>query len=76
MALLYIPTVAFLFLVYVLRLRNAAQTFQLFINEVLVDLDFCYAYIDVVLVASTSADEHEHHLSTLFQRFSEYGVLL
>jgi hypothetical protein len=38
-------------------LRNAAQTFQRFI-EVLRGLDFCYAYIDDVLVASTSEDEH------------------
>jgi hypothetical protein len=29
-----------------------------------------------VLVASTSEDEHEQHLRTLFQRFSEYGLLL
>jgi hypothetical protein len=56
-------------------LRNAAQTFQRFIAEVLRDLDFRYAYINV-LVASTSEDEHERHLRTLFQRFSEYGVLL
>jgi hypothetical protein len=56
-------------------LRNAAQTFQRFINEVLRGLDFCYAYIDDVLVASTS-EEHELHLRTLFQHFSEYGVLL
>jgi hypothetical protein len=34
-------------------LRNAAQTFQRFIDEVLRDLNFCYAYIDEVLVAST-----------------------
>jgi hypothetical protein len=29
-----------------------------------------------VLVASASEDEHEQHLHTLFQRFSEYGSLL
>jgi len=57
-------------------LRNSAQTIQLFIDEVLRDLDFCYAYIDDVLVASGSEEEHEHHLHTLFQRFNEYGVLL
>ena len=56
-------------------LRNAAQTFQRFIDEVLRDLDHCYADTDDVLVAITS-DEHEQHLRTLFQRFSEYGVLL
>ena len=34
-------------------------------------MDFCYEYIDDVLVASTSEEAHEQHL-----RFSEYGVLL
>ena len=43
-------------------LRNAAQTFQRFIDEVLRGLHFTYAYIDDVLVASTSPEEHEHHL--------------
>jgi len=57
-------------------LRNAAQTFLRFIDEVLRDADFCYAYIDDVLVASTSEEEHEQQLRTLFQRFSDYGVLL
>jgi len=40
-------------------LRNAAQTFQRFIDEVLRDLDFCYAYIDDVPVAPASEEEHE-----------------
>ena len=51
------------------------QTFQWFINEVLRDLDFCYAYTADVLVASTLEDEHKKHLHTLFQCFSENGVL-
>ena len=57
-------------------LRNAAQTFQRFIDEVLRDLDFCYAYIDDAMVATASEEEHEQHLRILFQRFNEYGVLL
>jgi len=39
-------------------------------------MDFCYAYVDDVLAASTSEEENEQHLRTLFQRFIEYGVLL
>lgn len=35
-------------------LRNAAQTFQRFIDHVLQGLDFVYAYIDDILIASTS----------------------
>ena len=57
-------------------LRNAAQTFQRFIDQVLKNLGFCYAYIDNVLVASTTADEHETHLRSIFQRFEEFGVVV
>ena len=55
-------------------LRNAAQTFQRFIDKVLQDLGFCYAYIDDVLVASSTMDEYETHLHSVFQRFEEFGV--
>lgn len=57
-------------------LRNAAQTFQRFIDEVLRDLDFCYGYIDDILVHSESEERHEEHLRRLFQRLREYGVLI
>ena len=56
-------------------LRNAAQTFQCFIDEVLRGLTFTYAYIDDVLIASSSEEEHKH-LQLIFERFKEYGVLL
>ena len=49
-------------------LRNAAQKFQRFIDNVLRGLDFCYAYIDDILIASSSQEEHLNHLRTLFQR--------
>ena len=47
-------------------LRNAAQTFQRFINEVLRGLDFLYVYIDDILVASSSTVDHMSHLHLLF----------
>ena len=43
-------------------LRNAAQTFKRFMDQVLHGLHFCYAYIDDVLVTSANAEEHEEHL--------------
>ena len=55
-------------------LRNAAQTFQRFMDEVTRGLDFVYVYIDDILVASTNALEHEVHLRLLFDR--QYGVVL
>jgi len=55
-------------------LRNAAQTFQRFIDEVLHGLTQCYAYIDNILVASENEEKYERHLEQLFNRLKEYGV--
>ncbi|XP_063991150.1 uncharacterized protein LOC135169783 [Diachasmimorpha longicaudata] len=57
-------------------LRNAAQTFQRFIDEVLRDLDFSYAYIDDILIASETPEQHRYHLRTLFERLQSYGLLI
>ena len=35
-------------------LRNAAQTFHRFVDEVLKDFNFFYAYIDDVLIANST----------------------
>ena len=48
-------------------LRNAAQTFQRFIDEVLHGLDFVYAYIDDLLIASSSPEEHLQHLRLVLE---------
>lgn len=55
-------------------LRNAAQTFQRFVNEVFSGLDFVFAYIDDVLIASKNKEEHLQHLKQVFQRLEEYGL--
>ncbi len=57
-------------------LRNAAQSFQRFIDQVTRGLDFCYVYIDDLLIASTHAEEHERHLCQLFTRLSDYGLVI
>ena len=57
-------------------LRNAAQTFQRFIDEVLRGLPFCYAYLDDLLIASATADEHKEHLRQTFHRLKEYSILI
>jgi len=49
-------------------LRNAAQTFQRFMDEVVRGLDFCYVYLDDILIALKTAEEHYEHLRRLFQR--------
>lgn len=55
-------------------LRNAPSTFQRFITEVLFGLDFVFPYLDDVLVASASEEEHKEHLTKVFDRFQRYGL--
>ena len=57
-------------------LRNAGQTFQRFMDQVLRGLHFCFVYIDDVLIASSFEEEHKQHLRQVFQRLSDYGILL
>ena len=57
-------------------LRNAAQTFQRFIDEVLRDLHFSYTYIDDVLNASSTPEEHKQHLKLVFECFRKFGVII
>ena len=49
-------------------LRNAVQIFQRFIDQVVRGLPFCYAYIDDVLIASSTPDEHKQHLRQTLER--------
>ena len=57
-------------------LRNAAQTFQRFIDEVLRGLDFCYGYIDDILIASTTPKEHLQHLRSVLRRLVDNGLTI
>jgi len=37
-------------------------------------VDFCYVYLDDILVVSKTAEEHYKHLRRLFQRLQQFGV--
>jgi hypothetical protein len=45
-------------------------------DEILRGLDFCFSYIDNILVYSHSPEEHEQHLWALFKQLQAYGILL
>lgn len=57
-------------------LCNASATFQRFIDDVLRGLHFVYAFVDDILVASKTEEEHVEHLRILFNRLQEYGLSL
>lgn len=57
-------------------LRNAAQTFQRFVNNIFAGNDNVYPYIDDLLVASENEELHECHLKEVFTTLRNYGILI
>ena len=78
-------------------LRNAGQTFQRMIDQVLLDhigvilnlescqltiririrnLPFVFTYLDDILVARSSPENHMHHLKEVFKRLSENSLII
>ena len=57
-------------------LRNVAQTLQRLMHSVLQDLPFLFVYLDDILVASITEEEHLSHLRTLFARLSQHGLIV
>ncbi|KAG1695928.1 Transposon Ty3-G Gag-Pol polyprotein [Nymphon striatum] len=53
-------------------LKNAAQTFQRFMDSILQDLSFVFVYLDDILVASSSSEEHQRQLSYLSEFTSDF----
>lgn len=70
------PFGLFEFLVTPYGLRNAAQTFQRFMHSALGDLDFCFAYIDDILIASKNIYEHRKHLTKVYERLRDNGLTI
>jgi len=68
------PIGSFEWLVMPQGLRNSAQSFQRYINKAMHGLDFTFAYVDDVLVASSSEQEHIQHLNKVFQRLREFKL--
>ena len=57
-------------------LRNAAQTFQRFMDQVLQGIPSVYVYIDDVLIASFTPEQHLQDLKAVFTRLSAHGILI
>ena len=57
-------------------LKNAAQAFQRLMDTVCRGLDFTFVYLDDILVASRSEQEHLEHLRILFDRLQEHGLVI
>ncbi|KAI5718458.1 hypothetical protein M8J77_021475 [Diaphorina citri] len=68
------PFGLFEFVVLPFGLLNAAQSFQRFIHSIVRKFSFVFPYIDDMLVASSSEEEHHEHLRTLFAELNKFQL--
>ena len=57
-------------------LKNAAQTFQRFMDQVLRGVPSAYTYIDDVLIASAPPEQHLQDLRSVFERLATHGIVI
>ena len=57
-------------------LKNTGQTFQRMMDEILSDLDYLFVYMDDILVASRTLEEHEDHFRELFRRLAAHDLVV
>ena len=57
-------------------LKNSAQTFQRLMDSVTGQLEGVFVYIDDVLVASASEQQHKRNLIQLFKALKRFGLVL
>jgi hypothetical protein len=55
-------------------LRNAAQTFQRFMDSLFKHLPFVFCYLDDLIIASHTLEEHHEHLRQIFTILQENGL--
>ena len=70
------PFGTFEFLRMPFGLKNAGQTFQRMMDEILSDLDYLFVYMDDVLVASRSMEEHIEHFRELFRQLAAHDLVV
>lgn len=57
-------------------LRNAGQTLQRHLHDILGDLDFVFPYVDDLCIASDDIEQHRQHLKLVFDRLRENGLTI
>ena len=70
------PFGTFEFLRMPFGLKTAGQTFQRMMDEIFGELDFAFVYMDDVLVASRSAEEHLEHFRVVFQKLADHDLVV
>ena len=57
-------------------LKNSAQTFQRYMDEVVHNIDNAHCYVDDIIIATNTIEEHYEALHKLFERLDKFGIRL
>ena len=55
-------------------LRNAAATFQRFMDNIFLNCDFAFVYLDDILIFSETPEQHLEHLEIVFKILKDNGL--
>ena len=69
------PLGSFAWKVMGMGLTNAAPTFQRLMDSIFRDLDFVSCYLDDIMIASKTAEEHLAHIEIVLQRLQQHNLL-
>jgi hypothetical protein len=70
------PFGLFEFLPLIFGLRNAGSTFQRLMDRVLAGLAFAFVYLDDIIIASPSMEQHQRDVEEVFQRLQAAGLVI
>ena len=57
-------------------LRNAGQTFQRMMDQILAGLPYCFVYLDDILIATETHQQHVEALREVLGRLQQHGLVL
>ena len=70
------PFGLFKFLRLTFGLRNAGSTFQRLMDRVLAGLAFAFVYLDDIIIASPSMEQHQGDMEEVFRRLQAAGLVI
>ena len=57
-------------------MKNSTQAFQRLMDQVFKDLHFAFVYLDDILIASRSEEEHRRHLREVLTKLRDNGMAI
>ena len=57
-------------------LKTAPQSFQRFIYEILSEFEFCFTYIDDIVIFSRDEENHLRHLEMVVKKLKENNLCI